>query len=889
MDDEFTMTKANSENSKINEHVKLGERNKSLIPRVNKWCKHIQIKDRSAGLIAEMYKLPTNLSISCPHTDAGFTAMNFEWIARDFILDNCQDCSYHQEITTRNFGREVIKAKKEDLEKQAEKLNALNQAKSDFKKYIEEIKLKEKHKTKIPELSVIKLLDQLEDCKVETLSSIIAGSKLSPLYFNRISIDYLCFYLDDNDIKDGILEAIYNISQTNKDFSGFSIERLTESIKHNFQDLISGILNNVLSDDYFCDKPDLSESIIDSLKYERAIGYYGEKHSYSNSIVLLLRIHNLNGTYVTELLKKKLSINDKSTRININGFLQDLLDNDNEYSFVKDLTDNIILSLELDDDSYNDSADAMTCKTLFKLYLIDSPFIIDKLVKKYKQLSSGAFIELFRLFEKIIRKGNFNDAQSLLEILFEYLSSKNTDIKIRGKIVEIFDRITRERFEVCKLYFENFVGLLINFHNEITTFNYYKNELKENKVSTFNSIQHLNIYEIESLEIKQSKIQSDLQSIISKHIIEDSSRQNYSDFLKTMNGLSSDKDGELKSILISVLIKSSKEQIEIAEYLPKIHNHILDIHSIHVRTQGMNFIIKLLNYYPQLVTQTFIDLIKVFLNDSDIIIRKKAVEAYSYVLTKFQDQVENKDIEFLCKNMIHSRVIVHKAVIELSYKILPYLDTKQKIKWFFNIISWEATYFNEGDFYYSKDLVKIILYYNNEISSANQSNTIKEYYQKYCNCPEYYVAIDFVKKLNRIPDDFPNLEDFWLEQALNFISKLRVDYIHNHEDIIDPFFNTLYNKSYELLSKNEELFLKFIENRIAHEDYRTILRLLKVLLYYNLHEILNKFCSIIEDDIPKNQSNTYALELNNLFYEISRLELATKNNLGILPLLDNEN
>ncbi|MGX9987224.1 hypothetical protein [Soonwooa purpurea] len=883
------MSKTNSENEQINQFVKLGERNKSLLPRVKNWCKHIEIKDRSAGLIAEMYKLPTNLSISCPHTNSFFTAANFEWIARDFILDNCQSCSFHQEITSKNFGREVIKTKKEYLDKQAEKLEYAKQAKSDFKKYIEEIKLKEKHKTKIPELSVIKLLDELEDGKLESISSIIEASKLSPLYFNQISIDYLCLYLDDNDVNDGILEVIYNISQTNKDFSSFSIERLTESIKHNFQDITSGILNNVLSEDYFLHNSDLVGSIIDSLEYERGIGYYGEKHSYPNSINLFLRIHNLNGKYTTELLKEKLSINDKSTRININGFLQELLDKDNEYSFVKDLTDNIILSLELDDDSYNDSADAMTCETLFKLYLIDSAFIIDKLVKKYKQLSSGAFVELFRLFEKIIRKGNFNDAQSLLEILFEYLSSKNTDIKIRGKIVEIFDRITRERFEVCKPYFENFVGLLINFHSEIATFNYYKNELKENKVSTFNPIQHLNIYEIESLEIKQSKIQNDLQSIISKHIIEDSTRQNYSDFLNTMNGLSSDKDGELKSILISVLIKSSKEQIEIAEYLPKIHNHILDIHSIHVRTQGMNFIIKLLNDYPQLITQTFIDLIKVFLNDSDIIIRKKAVEAYSYILAKFQDQVESEDIEVLCKNMIHTRVIVHKAVIELSYKILPYLDTKQKIKWFINIISWEATYFNEGDFYYSKDLVKIILYYNNEINSANQSNIIKEYYQKYCNCPEYYVAIDFVKELNRISDDFPNLEDFWLEQTLNFISKLRVDYIHNHEDIIEPFFNTLYNKSHELLSKNEELFLKFIENRIAFEDYRTILRLLKVLLYYNLHEILNTLCLIFESKVPKNQSNIDALEFNGLFYEISRLELAVKDNLDILPLLNNEN
>ena len=747
--------------------------------------------------------------------------------------------------------------------------------------------IKEKHKTKIPELSVIKLLDELDDGKLENISSIVEASRLSPLYFNQISVDYLCLYLDDSDVNIGILEALHNISQANKYFSNFTIQRLTESIKNNFQDITSGILNNVLSDDYFNCALDLVESIVDSLTYEREVGYYGEIHSYQNSLNLFLRIHNLNEKYTGELLRQKLSINNKRTRININGFLQELLDK--EYEFAKKLVENLIFSLELDDDSYNDSADAMTCETLFKLYLKDSTFVIDELVKKYKQLSSGAIIELFRLFENIIRKGNFNHAQSLIEILLEYLSSKNTDFKIRGKAVEILHRITRERFDVCKPYFENFVGLLINFHTEITTVSYYKNELKENKVSTFNPIQHLNIYEIESLEIRQSKILNELQTIISKHIINDSTRQNYSVFLKTMTGLSSEKDGELKSILISVLIKSSKEQIEIAEYLPKIHNHVLDIYSLHVRTQGMNFIIKLLNDYPQLVTQTLIDLIKVFLNDSDIIIRKKAVEAYSYILTKFQDQVDNEDIEILCMNIIQSKVIVHKAVIELSYKILPYLNVEQKIKWFVNIISWEATYFKENDFYYSKDLVKIILYYNNQINSANQNNIIKEFYQKYCSCPEYYVAIDFVKELNRISDDFANLEDFWFEQTLNFISKLKVDYIHTHEDIIEPFFNTLLNKSHELLSDNEEQLMKFIENRIVYEDYRSILRLLNILLYYNLHEILNKFCIIIENKTVESKSNNNVLELNNLLYRISLLELTAKNNLDILPLLDNEN
>lgn len=102
------MTKVGNDDKRLKDAIALGEKNKNLIPRVKNWCNHMEINNVSAGMIAEVYNLPISLQISCPHASDGFEAMNFEWIAGDFILANCRSCEFHQEVHKDNFGKDVI-------------------------------------------------------------------------------------------------------------------------------------------------------------------------------------------------------------------------------------------------------------------------------------------------------------------------------------------------------------------------------------------------------------------------------------------------------------------------------------------------------------------------------------------------------------------------------------------------------------------------------------------------------------------------------------------------------------------------------------------------------------------------------------------------------------
>lgn len=94
--------------NKINSIVELGKANKEAIPLVRNWCTHINIIDKSAGMIAEIYDLPTNQTICCPHTTNEFRAADFNWSANDFIIGNCIECTFRKKVSANNYGRPLI-------------------------------------------------------------------------------------------------------------------------------------------------------------------------------------------------------------------------------------------------------------------------------------------------------------------------------------------------------------------------------------------------------------------------------------------------------------------------------------------------------------------------------------------------------------------------------------------------------------------------------------------------------------------------------------------------------------------------------------------------------------------------------------------------------------
>lgn len=134
------MSKEGQQEREIEKMVALGRRNLVLIPQVENWCKHVEIHDNSAGLITELYQIPTMLSIGCPHASGGYSGANFEWSARDFILENCKNCQFHKKISSPNFGEEVFRNYAEFLEQKKEEQQRIHQKRLELHEYITGLK-----------------------------------------------------------------------------------------------------------------------------------------------------------------------------------------------------------------------------------------------------------------------------------------------------------------------------------------------------------------------------------------------------------------------------------------------------------------------------------------------------------------------------------------------------------------------------------------------------------------------------------------------------------------------------------------------------------------------------------------------------------------------------
>ena len=89
--------------------LEIGEANQRLLPRVKAWCRHLDVQMTSSGMLAQMTGLLIgHLKVVCPHGITLSESAHLSWEAREFITRNCVGCAYHQEISPKNYGREVL-------------------------------------------------------------------------------------------------------------------------------------------------------------------------------------------------------------------------------------------------------------------------------------------------------------------------------------------------------------------------------------------------------------------------------------------------------------------------------------------------------------------------------------------------------------------------------------------------------------------------------------------------------------------------------------------------------------------------------------------------------------------------------------------------------------
>lgn len=872
----------------INSTVELGKANKKAIPLVKNWCKHIKIIDKSAGMIAEMYNLPTNQTICCPHTTNEFTAANFDWIASDFIIDNCIDCTFHKEVSANNYGRPLIAKHKAKLTAAKQKQEEEQQHKNKIKSEIETVLKAVPSTYKTTSLSILKLIQSLDDPEEMTSApeKILQASKLSPEFFSEAAVDYLSMYFGQEPGQK-LLEAVNHITENGTQISQFTFSNLMEAIKHaTTLDTAAKILSQHLSDKDIESHISIFESILNNCEYDDS---FGRRHltdvAYANASILFSRLFHINVKIFNDLLEKKLKNNDKYSRINCCGFLVDLANIDPQ--MIIKFIPLLLKSLEFKEDGYGNSADGATREVLKSIYRHDAQTLLDNIDKIYEKLTSLAKAEILKFYSKLL--GTTQDfiisethAASIIQKLITILLKGISDEILKEKVLDTIKQISNTRPLEFIIHFDSLLGFLVTAHHDLVKLNWNINDLEnvDRPDLTFNPLIGKNFYEIDSLKMRAQKAISITQDII-ENIIKENPDDFYDKVLKIILNLDSKKEQALKTSLIDILRESLKDTINISQLLPCIHSFIHDIDSEAVRDSGMKYLVHIIEKHPQIVTQTFIDTVKIFLNDPVILVRGRAIEAYGAIMRTLPENIAEKELDIIIDYTIDSYVFIHKQAAKLSYKLYPFLNESRLNKLTINLFSLEHIYFEEKNFDYCKDLIGYLLFITKSRPEI-YANVVNKILVKNCDTKEYYSELHAIEKLSVIASEFNKFESTWFPHAINFLMRTLPDQYNQGMDERKKLFAKMYEIKPEILKKNIELFTTFIRDRIdksIFSDIKDSYSILAIFCCYAELKILTEHFSTI---IPNNVSGQYINVFNNRTNTIAITELSAETGkLGI--------
>lgn len=879
------MSKLDSDKIEIENFRQLGEKNKLLLPQVRNWCKNLVIEDVSAGMIAEYYSLPTTLRISCPHATGGSESANFEWIASAFIIEHCQACKFHEEVHQNNFGRDTIdkQLKQDEALKQAQIVES--ERKRALRLEISCLIESEEARGEITKLSVLKLIQSLdhEENKDSIAEKIVEASKLEPLFFSDVALNVLSLSFDNPNLGKKILQAAKNVLGNCRELPSFAFERLILAIENGLNiDEAVGLLHSAIEDKNYREYDNTINCIIDSLHYYQQIyGFYGTRRTYPNTIQFLYDLYIKDEAYVYKLLKERISYSDKIERINTNYLLQALIEVNPE--IVRPHVVAIIKSLEFYESSYDESADKATCKTLSKLYNSFPEYVLKEIDNAYPTLSLGAEIELSSFFEIILV--NEHDVpeheehiNKVVRRVVQILVAKENSRELKKKIIERVEDISHRRPSLFINHFDSLTDFFIEQVQSLKTFDWYLKELDkpQDKISTFNPLQGQHLLELDNQKMELERNVRMTKKII-EHIIKgcgstDIPRR----ILDKILNLDSSTNENLKCDLIDTLAQSVKDPIQLAELLPHLYKFLLDPQSEIIRWHGINFLKHLIEENDRIVTQTLIDLVKVFMEDTSRIIKSVAIKTYGSLLRKFPDQLDEKSIRIILDGISDPYVIVHKDAVVAAPKLAPLLNDNQKLFLIDRLYCLMNLYYhNRGKSYrelrYGWEICETLLSITK--NTSYYTYIVKDCLLKYCTVDDSLTVRDAIRKLTQIRGEFVEFNELWLQQIITFLANTELSYDTVDSGIREDIFSTMYSLSQEVFLQNKDSIDNLLHQKIDKGEYFDVFQLYNVLAYFNLHKQLYESSSYFIRVVEANKSNQSSIERNNVYNRIANVEV----------------
>jgi len=860
-----------------------------LIPDIKNWCVHLKISSEYGGFIGQM-GLPTMNFISCPQANGG-GAMNLEWIARDFIIGNCQNCKFHSEVFHKNFGRKTIewyleyKKKKDDEKTEEEKI--VNEVRSKLKDKI----INRFISTKTTEVSILKLVDKLShnEDRSSVITSVLESSKLKPLYFSSLALDYLGLFLSDENFTDEISEIIVNVLLDNptklSDFLKFRIkDHIYRGQNHNM--FIQLAANLQLKEE---EKLLLCDKLLKNFTVENYRGYQDPFENPPTFIINYFKEFRDSNPQNFEVFMQK-AIKDKTSLVRKNASLilyhLYLLDRNISIPFLDDL----IRAFNIYEDE-DGGADWTIRKVLVKICYKDIDQVLNSIAISSKKLSPDGKVELLKLYDSFIET---DDLRESFPVETTFFIDKIIEFAGKGELKDgistpftILSDLTRRYPSIFSNKFEVFIGFLITAIKEKHTFSWYKDNL-DSKTITFNPLVNLNVYEIIGEESKISSKLSNLTEIIS-NVLQENQFVHFETLLEIIRNLDSikEEDIELKRYLIMTIRISDCSNINLVQALPDIYNWILDMEALTIRMEALKLLSVLAKNNFEILPQTLIDLLQLLINDPDVVVKKFAIDAYGEILAKKPDVISNEIIDYLMAQYDSRYIGIHQAMSGLTFKLFNFLSSENKNKLYGKVVVLLHSHAMEKEKKYDiyDKLFRQTLWLNRKVNIENfesyERTLVNIYLIPECTDDDFYRGEKAIKTLMELRANNESLNDLWLNVALNFIYKYPP---HRHESIISNSFRKVYYSEMYKLKRSDlinevKAIIDYVNTHLMNIDLYDydIINILNLMGYFSLYSEILELSELILLKVNHVPSLDYFFHIVNEHKFLAELIESNKN------------
>lgn len=857
------MSKEGNDDKRYQHAEQLGRTNKTLIASVKGWCQHIDVKGRHASMMGQMLDIPMSTSIGCPYTEGGYQAANLEWIARDFIIENCLTCPKHKPINADNFGVKVVA----DYVAYKSKLEAEENAKRDrlsaLRAEAELLIQKERTKAEVKKLSILRLAEKLggKDEENETATQLLESARLSPEFFSGAAIDYISLFFDNKNFGALLMETVFVLQKSSHQLSAFASNNILEAIENeNSSDLAAAIWADEISNPQLSQYPDILNKIVQNCSYQNFYHFGTDKAgSYPETMKILNRLYLSDTTFFNSMVQALLSNRIKTTRVNTNGMLRDLL---------KDHTVNLINHLPLlihsfdfeDDTDGGESADHETLKTIIELYLIFPREVMGIAEKEGVKLSEWGQAELLKFYQRVLTEDDLYDidekmSQEAVSRLNFLLMNDVNKHKLTEEALEAIEQVAQQRPEALNTHFDAYIGYLIQINEKRRKFEWYRKDAGDpsKPAATFNPLFGKNFWELENEATNLARLFHSSGNIVSK-LIAFQPEDRTESFAEVIEKIDSKIDGKFKGQLIGVLESSVKDVVSLSNIIPRIYNYLHDIDSEDVRVAGMRFIVHLISEHPQLITSTLIELIKVFLEDQVVGVKGLAIEAYGEIIKQFPEQADKEYFKRIENLIFDKYVFVHKAAVSFSYKVYPFLTKSEKALWNSNLYNLADFYFKSDDFKYGLEITRAVLYFAAEVPVVH-GNVVKRLLVRFCNCKDYYVEKNALKLLGYLARKNPNYFDEWVKEAISFLAKTIPQEPLGMNDDRHEILDFFYNLNEAAIVRHKDLIIthvKFSIDNLKNPIMPDVINFYGIFAYFNRWLYVKELAEYFDGKIPHN-------------------------------------